>query len=450
MKSLLLFPFLISLLLLTACDASRPGPQGELFILSEPANASVEVNGEFIGTTPLSERLPAGNLLVAVRREGFHTERFSLRLPENGRVSRELSLRPVYGLILMDSEPQGATVILGGIAQGTTPLALHTIRLGEHRARLTLAGFNEKDVVFQVEDRIPRRVFVEMDSNSGSLVITSTPPGAQVFVDGRSEGVAPLSLQRVPQGERDIRLQLAGYELFQTALRITPDDTSRVDAVLRPMPGSLEVVTLPSGSRIYVNDEFRGESPVTLEGLTPGGYVIRAERRGYADAARTVRLGRGESRVEEFRMERNSGTLEIVTRPADVRVIINGEFMGTTRARDSDVISEPLQVELLSQGAHTLQLVREGYAFETKRFMIARDEVTTLEETLRRIFIPNTVIRIGAGQDQAITGRLHRRHPNGDVELEVREGIFRTFSAMDIRSIEPLRQEEHLDGPDER
>ncbi len=446
MKRFLLYPLLLSLFVLTACDSGgRPGPQGELFILSEPANASVEVNGEFIGTTPLSERLPAGNLLVAVRREGFHTERFSLTLSENGRVSRELSLRPVHGLILIDSEPQGAAVTLGGVFQGNTPLALHNIRLGEHRARLLLAGFNEKDVVFQVEDRIPRRVSVDLDSNSGSLVITSTPTGANVFVDGRSEGITPMTIQRVPQGERDIRVQLSGYEPFQTALRITPDDTSRVDAALQPLPGSLEVVTIPTGSRIYVNDEFRGESPVVLEGLTPGAYVVRAERRGYADEARTVRVGRGEALVEEFRMERNSGTLEIVTRPADVRVIINGEFMGTTRARGSDVISEPLQVDLLSQGAHTLQLVREGYAFENKRFMIVRDEVTALEETLRRIFIPNTVIRIGTGQDQAITGRLHRRHPNGDVELEVREGIFRTFSANDIRSIEPLRQEERLE-----
>ncbi|MCC5845160.1 MAG: PEGA domain-containing protein [Verrucomicrobia bacterium] len=445
MKSLLFFPFLLSLLLLTACESNRPGPQGELFILSEPANASVEVNGEFIGTTPLSERLPAGELLVAVRREGFHTERFSLTLPENGRQARELNLRPVHGLVLIDSEPQGAAVTLGGVFQGNTPLALHNVRLGEHRARLVLAGFNEKDVVFQVEDRIPRRVSVEMDSNSGRLVITSTPTGAGVFVDGRSEGITPLSIERVPQGERDIRLQLAGYEPYQTALRITPDDTSRVDATLRPQPGALEVVTIPTGSRIYVNDEFRGESPVLLERLTPGAYVIRAERRGYADEARTVRVGRGESLVEEFRMERNSGTLEIITRPADVRVIIDGEYMGTTRARGTDVISEPLQVDLLSQGAHTLQLVREGYVFENKRFMIVKDEVTALEETLRRIFIPNTVIRVGTGQDQAITGRLHRRHPNGDVELEVREGIFRTFSANDIRSIEPLRQEERLE-----
>jgi hypothetical protein len=445
MKRLPFLPILGLLLLWTACDPGRPGPQGELFIRTEPENAAVEVNGEFIGTTPLSERLPAGDLLIAVRHEGFHTERFSLRLPENGRERREFSMRPVHGLILIDSEPQGAAVTLGGVFQGNTPLALHNIRLGEYRARLVMAGFHDKEVTFEVEDRIPRRIAVEMDSNSGTLMVHSTPSGAAVFVDGRNEGLTPLSIARVPQGDRDIRLQLAGYESYQTTLRISPNDTSRVDADLTPMPGSLEVVTIPTGSRIYVNDEFRGESPVTLSRLTPGAYVVRAERRGYADEARTVRVGRGEERVEEFRMERNSGTLEIVTRPANVRVIINGEYMGTTRARDADVISEPLQVDLLSQGAHTLQLVREGYAFENKRFMIVRDEVTALEETLRRIFIPNTVIRTGAGQDQAITGRLHRRHPNGDVELEVREGIFRTFSAGEIRSIEPLRQEERLE-----
>lgn len=445
MKRLLFLPLLLPLLLFTACDSARQAPEGELFILSEPANASVEVNGEFVGTTPLSTKLPAGKLLVAVRREGFHTERFSLTLPENGREAREFNLRPVHGLILIDSEPQGAAVTLGGVFQGNTPLALHNIRLGEHRARLVLAGFNEKDAVFQVEDRIPRRVTVEMDSNSGSLVVTSSPSGATLFLDGRNEGITPVSIPRVPQGERDVRIQLAGYETYQTTLRISPDDTSRVDATLEAMPGSLEVVTIPTGSRIYVNDEFRGESPVALEGLRPGAYVIRAERRGYAEESRTVRVGRGESLIEEFRMERNSGTLEIVTRPADVRVIINGEYMGTTRARGSDVISEPLQVDLLSQGAHTLQLVREGYLFENKRFMVAKDEVTALEESLRRIFIPNTVVRIGEGQDRAITGRLHRRHPNGDVELEVREGIFRTFSASDIRSIEPLRQEERLE-----
>lgn len=447
MKTFFLCPFLLSVLLLSGCEGNRPGPQGELFILSEPENAVVEVNGEFVGMTPLSERLPAGHLLVAVRREGFHTERFSVKLAPNGREARELNLRPVQGLVLIDSEPPGAAVTLGGVFQGNTPLALHNIRLGEHRARLVLAGFNEKDVDFTVEDRIPRRVLVEMTSNSGHLVLNSTPSGAMVFLDGRNEGITPLTLQRVPQGERDIRLQLAGHEPYQTALRISPDDTARVDATLQPLPGSLEIVTIPTGSRIYVNDEFRGESPVLLDRLTPGAYVLRAERRGYADEARTVRIGRGESLVEEFRMERNSGTLEIITRPADVRVIINGEYMGTTRARGTDVISEPLQVPLLSQGAHTLQLVREGYSFENKRFMITRDEVTALDETLRRIFIPNTVVRIGAGQDQAITGRLHRRHPNGDVELEVREGIFRTFSAGEIRSIEPIRQEQLPENP---
>lgn len=449
MNRLPLLPLLAALLTLTACSPGPKIPEGELFVLSDPPGAAVEVNGKFAGTTPLSAKLPAGKLLVAVRRDGYHTERLSLTLPENGRENRELTLRPVHGLILIESDPPGAAVTLGGIFQGTTPLALHNVRTGEHRARLVLAGFNDQDVTFQVTDRIPKRVSVQMDSNAGTLVVNSTPSGATLFLDGRNEGITPLSIPRVPQGERDIRLQLTGFAPYQTTLLVTPDDTARVDAALTPLPGSLDIVTLPAAARIYLNDEFRGESPLALPELAPGTYVLRAEKRGYADEARTVRLGRGEQLTEELRLVSNSGTLEIITRPANVRVIVDGEYMGTTRARASDVISEPLQVDLLSQGPHTLQLVREGYQFETKRFMITKDQVTALDETLRRIFIPNTILRIGAGQDQAITGRLHRRHPNGDIELEVREGIYRTFPADQILSLTPLKQDETLDTESE-
>jgi hypothetical protein len=444
MKYLSGLMILLGLTVFSGCGPNKRGPEGELFLLTDPANAAVEVNGEFIGATPLSARVPAGQLLVAVRREGFHTERFSLALPPGGRMAREFQLRPVHGLILLESDPPGATVTLGGVDQGETPVVLHAIRLGDHRARLSLAGFNDREVTFSVEDRIPKRVSAAMDSNSGTVLIHSNPPGAAVQIDGRSEGITPLTLTRVPRGERDLVLRLEGHQPHQTRVLVNPGDSTRVEAELVPLPGAIEVVSLPAAARVYINDEYRGDSPLRIGGLTPGPFVIRVERRGHADAAKTVRVGRGETLVEEFRLERNSGTLEIITRPANVRVIVNGEYAGTTRPRDTDVISEPLQVELLTQGAHSLQLVREGYIFENKRFMIARDQVTTLDETLRRIFIPNTILRIGDGQDQAITGRLHRRHPNGDVEMEVREGVYRTFPAAEIRSLEPLRQVEEL------
>jgi hypothetical protein len=101
-------------------------------------------------------------------------------------------------------------------------------------------------------------------------------------------------------------------------------------------------------------------------------------------------------------------------------------------------------IDMLSQGSHTLQLVREGYSFETKRFFITKDQITALEETLERKFIPNVVLRIGNGPDDAITGVLQRRFPNGDVELEIRKGVFRTFQFGTYQSVEPLKQEEEV------
>jgi len=197
-----------------------------------------------------------------------------------------------------------------------------------------------------------------------------------------------------------------------------------------------------------VDGTFQGEAPVNLRDIEPGAHNVRVELRGHAMESRTVQVGKGENVIEEFQLERNSGTLQIITRPAGVSVNIDGEFLGKTLpgSDGSDVVSRPLMIDMLSQGSHTLQLVREGYTFETKRFFITKDQITALEETLERKFIPNVILRVGDGPDDVITGVLQRRHINGDVELEVRKGIFRTFPLGTYISMEPLQQEEDVDA----
>ncbi len=440
---------IIVLLLLasTACSQRDQGPTGELFVMTQPSDAVVEVNGETLGTTPLQNSfIPTGDVLVTLRKEGYQTEWRSLTLATGERRVLELDLRPVRGLIVLNSIPSGANVSLGEVAAGTTPLVLHDLRRGTHRARLTLSGYDDREIEFRVEDRVPRAVNVDMISNSGTLVVQSTPPGATVFVDGRDEGVTPLSIERIGQGQRDVSLQLPGYRPYRRTVVIQAADTSRVDAEMVPIPGGLRVVAVPRDSRVYINGEFEGEAPVEIEEISPGSHSIRVTSRGHAEQSRTVDISRGQQLVEEFQLERNSGTLQIVTRPAGVNVNINGEFMGTTQPGSdaSDVVSRPLLIDMLSQGSHTLQLIREGYEFETKRFFITMDQVTALDESLERQFIPNVLVRIGAGRDDVITGVLERRHPNGDLQIEIRKGVFRTIPNGSYISIEPLKQEEEV------
>lgn len=432
----------------SGCGPSKEVPTGELVVMTQPEEAVVEVNGKVIGTTPLNLNVPGGKLLVKIRKEGYETEWQTLYLASEGEPKVvERTLRPLTGLVVINSNPQGAAVSLGEVFAGNTPLTLHKISWGTHRARLVMAGFEDKEIEFQVTDRIPRELDVDLISNAGTLVIHSNPSGATVFVDGRNEGVTPLSINQIGRGQRDISLQLPGYEPYRTTAMVSPANTARVEASLNPLPGGLGIVSIPNGGRVYVDGEFKGEAPVNIRGIEPGAHNVRVELRGHAPESRTVQVGKGESVVEEFQMVRNSGTLQIITRPANVNVNIDGEFMGKTLAGNdaSDVVSRPLMIDMLSQGSHTLQLVREGYTFETKRFFITKDQVTALEETLERKFIPNVILRIGTGKDDVITGVLQRRHINGDVELEIRKGVFRTFPAGSFLSMEPLRQEEEVE-----
>lgn len=449
MKTFIL-PYLLSILFLglAGCTQQNQVPTGELFVMTQPADAIVDINGEVLGTSPLQDSLvPAGKLLVTLRKEGFETEYHTLNLATDERLVLERTLRPLTGLVMINSTPPGAAVSLGEVYAGITPLTLHKILLGTHRARLVMSGFNDKEIEFSVTDRIPQALNVDLSSNAGTLVIHSNPTGATVFVDGRNEGITPLSLNRIGEGEREVSLQFPGYENYRRSILVAPSATARVDATLTPLPGGLSVVSMPTGARVYIDGDFIGEAPVNIQDIEPGAHSVRVEIRGHADITRTVDVGRGERVVEEFEMERNSGTLQVVTRPAGVNININGEFMGTTApgSDESDVVSRPLTIDMLSQGSHTLQLVREGYTFETKRFFITKDEVTALDEILERKFIPNVILRIDDGPDGAITGVLQRRHFNGDVELEIRKGVFRTFNKGTYISLDPLQQEEKLE-----
>jgi len=435
-------------LLLSGCGNRDRVPRGELFVMSEPSGAVVEVNGEMLGTTPLQDsRVPSGRLLVSIRMEGYETEWRTVNLATDSRQVLEVKLRPQSGLVVINSLPQGATVHLGNVQVGTTPVTLYDLERGSYNARLELEGHDSNEISFTVRDRVPRALNVDLVSNSGRLLVESEPPGARVFVDGRSEGETPLSLDRVPRGRREVELRLTGFQTYRRSLTVEAGDTSRVDAELDPIPGRLRVTTSPSGSRVFVNDRMRGEAPLEVEGLAPGQYTLRVEQRGHESASRLINIEAGEELVESFELERNSGTLQLVTRPAGVSVSIDGEFIGVTEpARDgSDVVSRPMVIDMLSQGSHTLQLVREGYAFETKRFFITRDEVTALDETLERQFIPNVLVRTGPGRDEVITAVLERRHPNGDLDLEIRRGVFRTMPAGSYLSVEPLREEEDIE-----
>jgi hypothetical protein len=70
----------------------------------------------------------------------------------------------------------------------------------------------------------------------GSLAVTSSPAGAQVFVNGVSVGATPLLLEDLPVGSRVVRVELEGHERWSSAVRIVANERTLATAELRPSP----------------------------------------------------------------------------------------------------------------------------------------------------------------------------------------------------------------------
>ena len=107
-------------------------------------------------------------------------------------------------------------------------------------------------------------------------------------------------------------------------------EVQSIDARLTPLPGTLRIVTIPDGARVYVNDEYKGRAPYDLLNAKPGEYRIRVDMPGHEPNARTVTIDKGASSTEEFRLVKNTGRIELVTAPSSAMVLIDGKKHGLT------------------------------------------------------------------------------------------------------------------------
>lgn len=435
---------IVVLLTCMAAVANEPASapvSAQLFVTTSPSGAVVSCNGVPRDMAPLTiGDLPAGLHLIAASKPGYQTAQLSVELAPGQRLPVDLSLEPITGLLLLHSEPAGADVEIAGAHRGRTPLLLTDLPLGDYRARLSAAGYTAREIELHVPDRTPQRVDVRLASDSAIVNLDSDPAAARVLLNGIDRGLTPLRLDRIPQGELSLELLLDGYTPHRQTLRLAPGVEETMRVALSPLPAQLEVVSLPPGARVYVNDQFSGVTPVARPDLVPGEYRVRVELDGFDPMARSLVLPQAAKTVEEFRLVRNGGTLELTTEPAGVKVLVNGRERGITavKADATDQVSDAFTVDPLPAGKHDVELTRTGYFPLKFTIELERDKTVTLHQKLQRRFIPNHEVRTPT---EVLRGVLVETDPLGNVRLELRPGIIRTIPAKDVLFSGPYRRD---------
>ena len=246
------------------------------------------------------------------------------------KVVAEFKLEPLKGLVLLQTVPPGAEVEIDGAFRGKTPLLLLDLGLGEHPTLIRSEGYQPRKLAIKVADRVPQKIMTDLTSDSAKISVASEPDGAAVLINGSHRGLTPCTVDRIPSGDIELEITLKGYQKHQEKIVLNAGGVFEVRVTLKPLPATLSVQTLPAKARIYLKDQFQGESPLVLTNLPPGNYRLRAELRGYEADARDLVLKPEDRITEEFRFTRNSGMLVIVTTPPGVKVFVDGEERGAS------------------------------------------------------------------------------------------------------------------------
>ncbi len=218
-------------------------------------------------------------------------------------------------------------------------------------------------------------LIVEYAPEPGSILVTSTPTGAAVWLDGEETGeVTDCTLTNVPAGDHVVTVKLDGYADASMPVTVATGETAEVDLELTTLTGSLTVTSTPEGAAILIDGADTGEvTNATLDGIAVGTHTVTLKKDGYADTTADVTVAYNETAALHLDLVEARGSIAVASTPTGAAIWLDGIDTGMT----TNAI-----LENVAAGEHTVTVKKAGYADASATVAVADDEIATVSFTL--------------------------------------------------------------------
>ncbi len=186
-----------------------------LFLSSRPEAPPPPVEATPAPAATPTAAPPAPTVTVAEKRE-VRTPPEAQRTPPPKRETKAPAQRavPSSDLASVDifSDPVSALVTMDGKPIGKTPMRLSDVPLGPHQIEVRKDGYVPLERSFEAEPKANYEISVTLKPIVNSLRILSSPPGAEVVVNGEPRGKTPVLLDKLGSGTYDVTVKLNDKE----------------------------------------------------------------------------------------------------------------------------------------------------------------------------------------------------------------------------------------------
>ena len=116
--------------------------------------------------------------------------------------------------------------------------------------------------------------------------------GGDVFLDGRRLGVAPGAWEDIEAGTYTLRVSREDFHPFEAEVTVSAGRTRSLAVDLRERLGSLVVDADVPGAMVFLDRNFKGNTPLTIGDLRPGDYRLTVSAEGHEVQNRSVTVAR--------------------------------------------------------------------------------------------------------------------------------------------------------------
>ncbi|MFA4876557.1 MAG: PEGA domain-containing protein [Methanoregula sp.] len=297
------------------------------------------------------------------------------------------------GAINVYSNPSGAVAILDGGAQQNTPAEFAPVATGTtHTIQVTYSGYQTYTTTVYVSTPNAFTVNANLvpippSPSTGSVSVSSSPSGADIYVDGQYMAFTPAVIPGLSPGSHTIRLQKAGYDEFVTTVRVIAGQRTPLSVTLGNLPptvGSIEVASAPTGASIFLDGTYMGQTQpdnyIDLTSLLQGSHTITLRLTDYQDYTQTVFVAGGQvvtinaplTPVAPGPVADTTGQVSVVSSPPGASVFLDNVFKGVT----------PVTLHDVPEGSHIISLKLQGYSDAVQTITVTGGKSTPVSMSL--------------------------------------------------------------------
>ena len=235
----------------------------------------------------------------------------------------------------------------------------------------------------------------------GQLTINSTPEGATIRVDGRTDPswVTPFNLPGLAPGQHTVNIAKGGYSPEIRTIEIASNSKSFLVVQLALAGAMASVSSDPAGAAVFLDGKNTSRvTPVQVSVEKPGMHTFVLKKQGYLDESTTANLQAGQTfrfapelrplgTTDDIKIgggkfkklfgggdTAGMGAVNVKTQPKGAQVAVNNRILDKP---------SPLQF-YLNPGNYVVDITMSGYKDIHRVITVEKSGKLTLDETMER------------------------------------------------------------------